>query len=462
MEIIDVLHAKQKAIECFSVPEGNKDAVAEHAIAMLLSLFNNLNRADKEVRNFIWEREKNRGIELGAKTIAIIGAGIAGCCTAYHLAEWGYQVSIFDSHSQPTQAASGINKAILFARTAKQRSSLSDLHEACYHYAKSFYASLGAKELTHGLQGMLKLGASLPEALSQNPELSSRRQLNQQQASSIAGASLRDGGLFYPDSGFLQPEKLSAALLTHNNIQFYGSTTISQIQHDGQQWQLDYQQTRAQNTSAHMDQIIICAGHLSHQFEVCNWLPIKPIRGQTTQINATEKSLQLNITVCDKGYITPAQNDTHECGATFTLDYNSPALRCEDQQKNLQQLVDAFSDDMQWNPSEQPLTGKVGFRATSPDYIPIAGPVSAVEMFNQQYSTLRKNAKCTPNEPAQLIKGLYVNAGYGSHGFTLAPLVSYILAAQIHQSPLPIGDSLRTALAPNRFLLRALIKNKKL
>ncbi|MGB1017653.1 MAG: NAD(P)-dependent oxidoreductase [Chitinophagales bacterium] len=98
MEIIDVPHAKQKAIECFSVPEGNKDAVAEHAIAMLLSLFNNLNRADKEVRNFIWEREKNRGIELGAKTIAIIGYGNTGKAISKKLSGFGVKILAYDKY----------------------------------------------------------------------------------------------------------------------------------------------------------------------------------------------------------------------------------------------------------------------------------------------------------------------------------------------------------------------------
>lgn len=98
MEIIDVEYAKQKGIESFSVPDGNRDAVAEHAIGMLLSLFNNLNKADQEVKQFVWEREKNRGIELGGKTIAIIGYGNTGKALAKKLSGFGVTVLAYDKY----------------------------------------------------------------------------------------------------------------------------------------------------------------------------------------------------------------------------------------------------------------------------------------------------------------------------------------------------------------------------
>ena len=72
LENIDVNAAENKNIKCFNAPEGNRQAVAEHTLGMLLSLFNNLNKSDKEVRNGIWDREGNRGVELAGKTVGII------------------------------------------------------------------------------------------------------------------------------------------------------------------------------------------------------------------------------------------------------------------------------------------------------------------------------------------------------------------------------------------------------
>ena len=98
MEIIDVEYATKKGIQCFSVPEGNRDAVAEHAIGMLLSLFNNLNRADREVKQFVWEREKNRGVELGGKTVALIGYGNTGKALAKKLSGFGVELLAYDKY----------------------------------------------------------------------------------------------------------------------------------------------------------------------------------------------------------------------------------------------------------------------------------------------------------------------------------------------------------------------------
>ena len=78
MENIDIVYSESKGIKCLHAPEGNRDAVGEHAIGMLLSLFNNLCRSNKEVREGKWLREENRGIELSEKTIGIIGYGNMG------------------------------------------------------------------------------------------------------------------------------------------------------------------------------------------------------------------------------------------------------------------------------------------------------------------------------------------------------------------------------------------------
>jgi len=98
LENIDVDFATNRSIACLNAPEGNRDAVGEQAIAMLLMLFNNLILADSEVRQGIWKRAPNRGIELGGKTIGIIGYGNTGGAFAKKLSGFGVNVLAFDKY----------------------------------------------------------------------------------------------------------------------------------------------------------------------------------------------------------------------------------------------------------------------------------------------------------------------------------------------------------------------------
>lgn len=96
LESIDCEYAKKLEIQLFSAPEGNRNAVAEHALGMLLSLFNNLNKADSEVKSGQWNRESNRGIELDGKTVGLIGYGNMGKSFAKKLRGFDCEVLCYD------------------------------------------------------------------------------------------------------------------------------------------------------------------------------------------------------------------------------------------------------------------------------------------------------------------------------------------------------------------------------
>jgi len=96
LESIDTEYAEKLGIKLISAPEGNRNAVGEHALGMLLSLFNNLNKADREVKNGLWNREANRGIELDGKTVGIIGYGNMGKAFAKKLGGFNCEVLCFD------------------------------------------------------------------------------------------------------------------------------------------------------------------------------------------------------------------------------------------------------------------------------------------------------------------------------------------------------------------------------
>ena len=100
MDAIDIEYAESKGIACLNSPEGNRDAVGEHAVGMLLCLFNKIVIADHQVRQGLWKREENRGLEIKGKTIGIIGYGNMGNAFAQRLSGFNCKVIAYDKYKE--------------------------------------------------------------------------------------------------------------------------------------------------------------------------------------------------------------------------------------------------------------------------------------------------------------------------------------------------------------------------
>ena len=118
METIDVDYAESLGIRCLNSPEGNRDAVGEHALGLLLALMDNIARADAEVRKGLWQREANRGLEIKGRTVGIIGFGNMGSAFAQRLQGFECDIIAYDKY-KPTG----------YAPTYVQEVSLDELQE---------------------------------------------------------------------------------------------------------------------------------------------------------------------------------------------------------------------------------------------------------------------------------------------------------------------------------------------
>jgi D-3-phosphoglycerate dehydrogenase len=130
MEIIDMPYAAQKGVVCVSSPEGNANAVAEHALGMLLGLSKQIVKSNNELHQGIWEREANRGFELAGKTIAIIGFGHTGSALAHKLSVFNMTILAYDT-----------NQAISYPDYVKAQEDMQHIYEVAdiisYHVPAS-------------------------------------------------------------------------------------------------------------------------------------------------------------------------------------------------------------------------------------------------------------------------------------------------------------------------------------
>ena len=126
METIEVDYAESLGIRCLNSPEGNRDAVGEHALGLLLALFNNIARADAEVRQGLWQREANRGLELKGRTVGIIGFGNMGSAFAQRLQGFECNIIAYDKYKPAGYAPAYVQEVSL--HELQQRAQVLSLH----------------------------------------------------------------------------------------------------------------------------------------------------------------------------------------------------------------------------------------------------------------------------------------------------------------------------------------------
>lgn len=392
----------------------------------------------------------------------VIGAGLAGCATAASLAARGWQVTLLERHGDVAQEASGNPQGVLYLKLSAHGTALSQLVVSGFGYTRRLLGSL-QKGRDWNDCGVLQLGfddkerarqATLREAFA--PGL--LRGVERTEAEQLAGVALNDGGLFYPDAGWAHPPALCRSMLAHPAIELIRHRQAVDLRRAEGRWQV----WNGDELLAEAPVAILAGAADAARFSQSAWLPLKRIRGQITELPATEQSAALGTVLCAQGYVAPPRDGLHTLGASFNFADADPAPSEAEHRANLSMLKDISADLHQRLETETrpigELHGRVAFRCTSPDYLPVIGPLADPERFAEAYAVLGKDARQVPDTACPWLDGLYVNTAHGSRGLITTPLSGELLAAWLDGEPLPLPRAIAEACHPNRFLLRKLIR----
>ncbi|TBW37801.1 bifunctional tRNA (5-methylaminomethyl-2-thiouridine)(34)-methyltransferase MnmD/FAD-dependent 5-carboxymethylaminomethyl-2-thiouridine(34) oxidoreductase MnmC [Azotobacter chroococcum] len=400
----------------------------------------------------------------GPREALVIGAGLAGCAAAASLARRGWQVTLLERRAAVAEETSGNPQGVLYLKLSAHGTALSRLILAGFGFTRRLLQRLEPGR-DWSPCGVLQLASDAREAARQ-AELAAAfpadllHGLGRAEAEERAGVALDSGGLFYPEAGWVHPPALCTHLAAHPNIRLLPHREVLDLHREDGQWC-----ARAGETLlARAPVAVLCGGAEIARFPEAAGLPLKRIRGQISRLPATAASRDLQTVLCAEGYVAPPRDGEHTLGASFRFDSTELELTAEEHAENLQLLREISTDLAERLQADRldpaALDGRAGFRCTSPDYLPIAGPLADAAAFAEAYAVLGKDARQVPQHPCPWLEGLYVSSGHGSRGLLSAPLAGELLAAWLDDEPLPVPRAVAEACHPNRFGLRRLIRGK--
>ncbi|BDB21044.1 tRNA 5-methylaminomethyl-2-thiouridine biosynthesis bifunctional protein MnmC [Pseudomonas sp. CYM-20-01] len=395
----------------------------------------------------------------GERHALVIGAGLAGCATAASLAARGWQVSLLERHDGVAREASGNPQGVLYLKLSAHGTALSQLIVAGFGYTRRVLEHLH-RGVDWDSCGVLQLAFDAKEAQRQAqlaaafaPDL--LHLLDRDQAQARAGVALAHGGLFFPEGGWVHPPALCEWQAHQPGVALLPYHDVLDLRHVDGQWQA----WDAERLLASASVAILAGAAEVQRFAD---LPLKRIRGQITRLPQTADSQALATVVCAEGYVAPPRLGEHTLGASFDFKSDDLTPTAAEHTGNLE-LLQGISEDLAQrlgadSLAPEALEGRAAFRCTSPDYLPIVGPLADRQAFDQAYAALRKDARQVPGAACPWLDGLYVNSGHGSRGLITAPLTAELLAAWLDNEPLPVPRAVADACHPNRFAVRALIR----
>ena len=416
--------------------------------------------------NLKWYIQKNSNAKP-SENLIVLGGGITGCTTAAALKKRGFNVSIIDRHGKVGKEASSNSRAVIYPKLSTESGSLAELNLMALKLATNYYRELWANNLGEQC-GVLLLPTSNKES-EEFFKLQTKHQCNDKffelvnlkEIQKISGIKLDiTHGLFFPYLGWLSIPEVCKFLTKKYDIPIISRDVqkISLVESDNSWNIFDGNDLAVANAKT----LIIANSYEAQHLNPTSYLSLQKLRGQVTEFRSNQESEQLNCVICGDGYLTPSVNGIHACGATYNHNNFSESVSEIDHQANFEKVINTDSNfkNLIHNIDVADIGGWVGFRGTTRDYLPFAGPVPNFDEMKEKFSYLRLDAKKISNDIGSYFPNLYVNCGMGSRGLSYAPLCAEVIAAEISDQIPFIPKQIRLDIHPARFIIRDLKKKR--
>jgi tRNA 5-methylaminomethyl-2-thiouridine biosynthesis bifunctional protein len=411
----------------------------------------------------------------------VLGAGLAGCSAALALCQRGWRVTLLDQHAAPASEASGNPGGLFHSILHGEDGIHARAHRAAALAAwRQIKPLVDAQDVLGQCKGLLRLDAKISDDAARTLL---RRQglpedhvvwLSQADAQACSGLDVPSGGWLFQQGGWVHPAGYAQHLLRWAAQCLDGEgrplltclwrTRVEQLQRtdQGAWWACD---DAGQSLACAPTLVLTNANDASRLLttlptaHAVSPLPLTSIRGQISALttNPDGHVTLPHLPVAGSGYVLPLPDGRLLCGATTQIDDTDPSVRAADHRHNLGQAerLGALTSGQSEISLPADLQGRVGWRASTPDRLPIVGamPWSTERLAMVTNKTRFDQVRLIPRQ-RDAHGGLYALTGLGSRGLTWAALAAELLAHWVTGSPCPVESDLRDALDPARFVAR--------
>jgi len=360
----------------------------------------------------------------------VIGAGLAGSAVCERLAARKWEVILLERHDGPAQEASGNHAGAFHPLVTRDDSFMARLSRASFLYALRHWG--GLENVEWAPCGVLQMPRSEEEDAAQRAALAGLRFppeyascISREEAERICAAKVAAGGLWFSRAGWIRPASLVRALLAIADVTADFGAEVATLEHRASGWV-----ARDASGSAIAEAPVVV---LSNALDAARLAPnlnieLRKVRGQVSYLPA-ENFPAIATVLLRGGMVIPPVEGIAVSGASYDIGDNDPEVRTDSHAGNLDRLARILPGaEVSLDPHV--LKGRVGFRAVTPDRMPMVGPIPGMQ-------------------------GVHGAFAYASRGILWCSLMAELLASRIDGEPLPIELCLADAVDPGRYARRA-------